>query len=63
MAIVAGACGSTASALTAHYLATDSILIGGTEAQKRAWLPRAAMGEALGAFALTEPAAGSDPAT
>ena len=27
--IVAGGCGSTVSALTAHYLATDSILIGG----------------------------------
>ncbi|MFC0219376.1 acyl-CoA dehydrogenase family protein [Pseudochelatococcus lubricantis] len=62
VAIVAGACGSTASALTAHYLATDSILLGGTEAQKREWLPRAASGEALGAFALTEPTAGSDPA-
>lgn len=62
VAIVAGACGSTASALTAHYLATDSILIGGSEAQKRQWLPKAATGEALGAFALTEPGAGSDPA-
>jgi len=62
VSIVAGACGSTASALTAHYLATDSILIGGSEAQKREWLPRAAAGEALGAFALTEPTAGSDPA-
>ena len=62
VAIVAGACGSTASALTAHYLATDSILIGGTEAQRAEWLPRAAAGQALGAFALTEPAAGSDPA-
>ncbi|MDT1060499.1 acyl-CoA dehydrogenase family protein [Paracoccus sp. CPCC 101403] len=62
VAIVAGACGSTASALTAHYLATDSILLGGTEAQKQEWLPRAASGEALGAFALTEPTAGSDPA-
>lgn len=62
VSIVAGACGSTASALTAHYLATDSILIGGTEAQKQEWLPRAAAGEALGAFALTEPTAGSDPA-
>lgn len=60
--IVAGACGSTASALTAHYLATDSILIGGTEEQKQAILPRAASGVALGAFALTEPTAGSDPA-
>ncbi|MFU0506922.1 acyl-CoA dehydrogenase family protein [Pseudaminobacter sp. NGMCC 1.201702] len=62
VSIVAGACGSTASALTAHYLATDSILIGGTEAQKQEWLPRASTGDALGAFALTEPTAGSDPA-
>lgn len=62
VAIVAGACGSTASALTAHYLATDSILIGGTEAQRQEWLPKAASGEALAAFALTEPTAGSDPA-
>lgn len=59
---VAGSCASTASALTAHFLATDSILIGGTEAQKQEWLPRAASGELLGAFALTEPAAGSNPA-
>ncbi|HEY0212940.1 MAG TPA: acyl-CoA dehydrogenase family protein [Paenirhodobacter sp.] len=62
VAIVAGACGSTASALTAHYLATDSILLGGTEAQRREWLPQAAVGAVLGAFALTEPTAGSDPA-
>lgn len=62
VAIVAGACGSTASALTAHYLATDSILIGGSESQKQEWLQKAATGEALGAFALTEPTAGSDPA-
>jgi alkylation response protein AidB-like acyl-CoA dehydrogenase len=59
---VAGACASTASALTAHFLATDSILLGGSEAQKQQWLPRAASGEWLGAFALTEPAAGSNPA-
>lgn len=62
VSIVAAACGSTASALTAHYLATDSILIGGTEAQREHWLTRAASGQALGAFALTEPTAGSDPA-
>lgn len=60
--IVAGGCGSTVSALTAHYLATDSILIGGTQAQKDHWLAKAATGEVLGAFALTEPTAGSDPA-
>lgn len=62
VATVAGACGSTASALTAHYLATDSLLLGGSQAQKKFWLPRAASGEVLGAFALTEPTAGSDPA-
>lgn len=59
--IMAGACGSTASMLTAHYLATDSLQIGADEALKARFLPRAAAG-ALGAFALTEPAAGSNPA-
>ncbi|WP_432833589.1 acyl-CoA dehydrogenase family protein [Dactylosporangium sp. CA-092794] len=32
----------------------------GTEAQKRHWLPRLTSGEALAAFGLTEPGAGSD---
>lgn len=59
---VAAACASTSSALTAHFLATDSILIGGTEEQKADWLPKAASGKLLGAFGLTEPAAGSNPA-
>ena len=62
VALVAGACASTASALTAHYLATDSILLGGDDAARARWLPDAAEGRALGAFALTEPNAGSDPA-
>ena len=60
--IVAGACGSTVSALTAHYLATDSLLLGGTDALRQKYLPDAAEGHTLGAFALTEPNAGSDPA-
>lgn len=59
---VSAACASTASALTAHFLATDSILIGGSEQQRQEWLPRCASGELLGAFGLTEPAAGSNPA-
>jgi alkylation response protein AidB-like acyl-CoA dehydrogenase len=59
---LAGACGSTASMVTAHFLATDSILHGGTEEQKQAWLPDAASGRKLGGFALTEPSAGSNPA-
>lgn len=60
--IIAGACGSTASMLTAHYLATDSLLIAGNENVQHRLLPLAVSGEALGAFALTEPEAGSNPA-
>lgn len=62
VALMAAACGSTASMVTAHYLATDSILHGGSPEQQTRWLPRAARGEILGAFALTEPGAGSNPA-
>ena len=35
----------------------------GTEEQKQEWLPRMAAGEAIGCFGLTEPDAGSDPAS
>ena len=35
----------------------------GSEEQKAAWLPRLAAGEAIGCFGLTEPDAGSDPAS
>ncbi|OTG79131.1 acyl-CoA dehydrogenase [Acinetobacter sp. ANC 5054] len=62
VAQVTAGCASTASTLTAHFLATDSILIGATEAQKQEYLPRCADGTLLGAFGLTEPAAGSNPA-
>uniref|UniRef100_UPI000E34C6B4 acyl-CoA dehydrogenase family protein n=1 Tax=Blastomonas sp. UPD001 TaxID=2217673 RepID=UPI000E34C6B4 len=34
----------------------------GTEAQRQEWLPKLATGEWIGAFGLTEPDAGSDPA-
>ena len=59
--LIAGACGSTASLLTAHYLATDSLHLGADAALRARFLPRAAAGS-LGAFALTEPQAGSNPA-
>lgn len=39
------------------------ILLDGTPEQKQAWLPRLASGEVIGAFALTEPEAGSDAAS
>ncbi|EGD57975.1 butyryl-CoA dehydrogenase [Novosphingobium nitrogenifigens DSM 19370] len=59
---IAAACGSTVSALTAHFLATDAILLGGGDDLRGRYLPDAAAGRTLGAFALTEPRAGSNPA-
>src|SRR5699024_584138 len=41
---------------------TNPILYFGTEEQKKFYLPKLASGEYLGAFALTEPEAGSDAA-
>lgn len=43
-------------------LGTKAILLGATEEQKTRWLPRAATGEWMASFALTEPEAGSDVA-
>ena len=36
------------------YLATEALLLFGTEAQKQAWLPRLAAGEIIGTLAVTE---------
>lgn len=44
-------------------LAMTAIHKHGSEEQKEEWLPRMAAGEAIGCFALTEPGAGSDPAS
>ena len=44
-------------------LAMGSIHRWGSDAQKQEWLPRLAAGETIGCFALTEPGAGSDPAS
>lgn len=61
---LAQACASTAVIVDVHTsVGTEPILLFGTEEQKRRWLPRLATGELLGAFALTEPAAGSDAAS
>jgi alkylation response protein AidB-like acyl-CoA dehydrogenase len=62
LAAIAQACTATASMIGAHYLATDSLLIGGDDALRERYLPDAASGAKLGAFALTEPRAGSNPA-
>ncbi len=44
-------------------LAMTAIHKCGSEEQKQEWLPRMAAGELIGCFALTEPTAGSDPAS
>ncbi len=60
---LAAACASTAVIVDVHgSVATEPILRFGSEEQRRAWLPRLARGEVLGAFALTEPGSGSDAA-
>ncbi len=58
---LAGDCLSTAVTLATHVsLVAMSILEHGTDAQKEQYLPLLASGEAIGAFALTEPDAGTD---
>jgi glutaryl-CoA dehydrogenase len=44
-------------------LAMSAIHKFGSEEQKNEWLPKLARGEAIGCFGLTEPEAGSDPAS
>jgi butyryl-CoA dehydrogenase len=57
------ACASTGLVVAAHNsLACGPIIIMGTEEQKQKYLPGLATGEAIGAFGLTEPHAGSDTA-
>ena len=48
---------------TSNGIAGQVLVNSGTEEQKAAWLPRLASGEIVGAFALTEAEAGSDPST
>jgi alkylation response protein AidB-like acyl-CoA dehydrogenase len=58
---IARACASTALGVAAHNsLACGPILLMGSEEQKHRFLPELASGEAIGAFCLTEPHAGSD---
>ncbi|MFO7651781.1 MAG: acyl-CoA dehydrogenase family protein, partial [bacterium] len=56
-------CGSTGVIVAVHNsLACWPIVNWGTDEQKQKYLPRMASGELLGAFGLTEPNAGTDPA-
>jgi alkylation response protein AidB-like acyl-CoA dehydrogenase len=61
---LAQACASTAVIVDVHIsVGSEPILLFGDEEQKTRWLPALASGDLLGAFALTEPAAGSDAAS
>src|SRR3954452_4162379 len=44
-------------------IGSQGLVMAGSEAQKREWLPRIASGEVITSFALTEPGAGSDSAS
>lgn len=57
-------CGSTAVIIGGHQsIGIKALLLHGTEEQKAAWLPKLATGEWFAAYALSEPEAGSDPAS
>src|SRR3954469_11965026 len=53
-------CSGIAVTLVANTLGSAPVLLAGTEAQKREWLPRLLEEPLLCSFALTEPNAGSD---
>ena len=58
-----GRCSATSIFVNAHHsIGMRALLLFGTDDQKRRWLPDMISGQKLGAFALTEPEAGSDAA-
>jgi acyl-CoA dehydrogenase len=61
-ALLASCSGLADFAFAMQGLGSGAISLFGSAAQKRAWLPKVASGEAIAAFALTEPETGSDAA-
>jgi acyl-CoA dehydrogenase len=61
---VSRGCAATSVSMTVqNSLVNWPLTTFGNEEQKQRWLPRLATGEILGCYALTEPVAGSDPAS
>jgi Acyl-CoA dehydrogenases len=58
---IAYSCASSAVTMSVANLSTEPLLKFGNKEQKEKWLTGLAEGSLLGAFALTEPGAGSDP--
>src|SRR3989442_10237786 len=57
-------CATTCTIVGAHLgIGSKGLLLYGSEAQKRRWLPAVAKGDLLCAYALTEPDSGSDAAS
>ncbi|MBW1597787.1 acyl-CoA dehydrogenase family protein [Streptomyces sp. JJ38] len=59
---IASVWSSVAVGVSVHALSCFALAAYGTEEQKREWLPDLLGGELLGAYCLSEPHAGSDPA-
>src|ERR1022692_3669466 len=61
--VIGGHCSATAVFVNAHHsIGVRALLLFGTKEQQQRWLPDLVSGKKLGAFALTEPEAGSDAA-
>jgi alkylation response protein AidB-like acyl-CoA dehydrogenase len=60
---IAKSCATSALLLAVQGLGGYPILLGGSDEQKREFLPELASGRKLAAYALSEPDAGSDPAS
>ena len=61
-AVLASCSGLADFAFAMQGLGSGAISLAGSEAQKAEWLPKVASGEAIAAYALTEPETGSDAA-
>ncbi|HEX5770548.1 MAG TPA: acyl-CoA dehydrogenase family protein, partial [Nocardioidaceae bacterium] len=59
---IAAAWSSVGVGVSVHALSCFGLFTRGTEQQKQRWLPEMLGGELLGAYCLSEPHAGSDPA-
>ncbi len=61
MEVLGGHCSSTAVFVNAHHsIGIRALVLFGTDEQKKRWLPDLVAAKKIGAFALTEPEAGSD---